>query len=44
MHWNVASSSIKMTERFDALRHDEAAWAEIETERDVEHGAASDRS
>jgi hypothetical protein len=34
----------QMTERFDVLRHDAAAWAEIETERAVEHGAASDRS
>jgi predicted transcriptional regulator len=34
----------QMNERFDALRHDEAAWAEIETERVVEHGAAGDRS
>ncbi|MGZ5382930.1 MAG: type II toxin-antitoxin system antitoxin MazE7 [Acidimicrobiia bacterium] len=34
----------QMTERFAVLRHDEAAWAEIETERAVEHGAASDRS
>jgi hypothetical protein len=34
----------QMTERFDALRQDEAAWAEIETERAVEHGAAGDQS
>ena len=34
----------QMSERFDALRHDAAAWAEIETERAVEHGATSDRS
>ena len=34
----------QMNERFDVLRHDEAAWAEMETERAVEHGAASDRS
>jgi hypothetical protein len=34
----------QMNERFDVLRHDEAAWGEIETERAVEHGAASDRS
>ena len=34
----------QISERFDVLRHDEAAWAEIETERDVEHGAAGDRS
>ena len=34
----------QMSERFDVLRHDEAAWAEIETERAVEDGAASDRS
>ena len=34
----------QMTERFDALRHDDAAWAEIETERAVEHGAAGDVS
>ena len=34
----------QMNERFDVLRHDEAAWAEMETERAMEHGAASDRS
>ena len=34
----------QMTDGFDALRKDEAAWAEIETERTVEHGAADDRS
>ena len=34
----------QISERFDVLRHDEAAWAEIETERDGEHGAAGDRS
>jgi len=34
----------QMTGGFGALRDDEAAWAEIETERAVEHGAAGDRS
>jgi len=34
----------QMSERFGVLRQDETAWAEIETERAVEHGAASDGS
>lgn len=34
----------QMTDRFGALRTDEAAWAEIETERALEDGAASDGS
>lgn len=34
----------QMNDRFDILRNDAAAWAEIETERAVEQGAASDRS
>ena len=34
----------EMNERFSVLRHDAAAWAAIEAERAVEHGAASDRS
>ena len=34
----------QMTDRFGALRTDEAAWAEIETERALEHRAASDGS
>lgn len=34
----------RMSERFDVLRDDEVAWAEIETERAVEHGVASDQS
>ena len=34
----------QMNDRFDVLRSDAAAWAEIETERAVEHVAASDRS
>jgi predicted transcriptional regulator len=29
---------------YDALRNDEAAWAEVESERTVEAGAARDRS
>ena len=34
----------QMANRFEALRNDDAAWADIETERAVEHGAAGDRS
>lgn len=34
----------QMAERFEALRHDETAWAEIEAERDLEHRAAGDQS
>lgn len=34
----------QMTVRFDDLRADPVAWAEIEHERGLEDGAASDRS
>jgi predicted transcriptional regulator len=34
----------QLSSRFHELRHDGPAWAEIETERALEHGAAGDRS
>jgi len=34
----------QMSERFEELRDDGSAWAEIEAERALEHGAAGDQS
>ena len=34
----------QLSSRFDELRHDRLAWAEIEAERALEHGAAGDSS
>ncbi|HDH26005.1 MAG TPA: hypothetical protein ENH00_07425 [Actinobacteria bacterium] len=34
----------RLSERFEELRRDEAAWAEIEAERALEQGALRDRS